>query len=31
VSLTDEEVELVEKSLNSGFSTMEELKEILRK
>ena len=29
--LSPEEMEQVEKSLNSGFSTMDELREILRK
>jgi len=29
--LSPEEMKLVEKSLNSGFSTMDELREILRK
>jgi hypothetical protein len=31
VILSDEEMKQVEKSLNSGFSTMDELQEILRK
>jgi hypothetical protein len=29
--LSEEELKQVEKSLNSGFSTMDELREILRK